>query len=80
MTTNEKPYQWLAWIGTISVLISAYMASRNYFPYYAYGYIISNCIWIIIGYLWKEKTIIVINAGVNIIYIHGLLLHTDSLP
>ena len=72
MTTDEKPYQWLAWIGTIFVLISAFMASRNFYPWYAYGYIISNCIWIVIGVLWKEKTIITINAGVNIIYIAGL--------
>ena len=48
------------------------MASRNFYPWYAYGYIISNCIWIVIGVLWKEKTIITINAGVNIIYIAGL--------
>jgi len=72
LTTDEKPYQWLAWIGTIFVLISAFMASRNFYPWYAYGYIISNCIWIVIGVLWKEKTIITINAGVNIIYIAGL--------
>ena len=72
MTTDEKPYQWLAWIGTVLVLVSAFMASRNFYPWYAYGYIISNCVWIVIGFLWKEKTIITINAGVNIIYIAGL--------
>jgi hypothetical protein len=72
LTTDEKPYQWLAWIGTVFVLVSAFMASRNFYPWYAYGYIISNCIWIVIGFLWKEKTIITINTGVNIIYIAGL--------
>ena len=75
MTTDEKPYQWLAWFGTLCVLISAYMASRNYFPYYAYGYIFSNTLWVIIGVLWKEKTIITINAGVNIIFIAGLIFN-----
>lgn len=48
------------------------MASRNLYPWYAYGYIFSNFIWILIGILWKEKTIITINTGVNIIYIAGL--------
>jgi hypothetical protein len=73
LTTDEKPYQWLAWIGTFCVLISAFMASRNYYPYYAYGYIFSNTLWTIIGFLWKEKTIIIINAGVNLIFIAGLI-------
>ena len=48
------------------------MASRNLYPYYVYGYIFSNTLWVIIGFLWKEKTIITINAGVNIIFIAGL--------
>lgn len=72
MTTDEKPYQKLAWIGTVGVLITAFMASRNFYPYYVYGYIICNTLWVIIGYLWKEKTIMLTNLGVNIIFISGL--------
>lgn len=72
MTTDEKPYQWLAWIGVICVLTSSAMASLNLYPWYAYGYIFSNTLWIIIGLLWKEKTIILTNLGVNIIFIAGL--------
>jgi hypothetical protein len=48
------------------------MASLNLYPWYAYGYIISNTLWVIIGYLWKEKTIMLTNLGVNIIFIAGL--------
>ena len=72
MTTDEKPYQWLAWFGVISVLTSAAMASVNFYPWYAYGYIFSNTLWMIVGYLWKEKTILLTNVGVNIIFIAGL--------
>ena len=75
MTTDEKPYQWLAWIGVACVLTSATMASLNLYPWYAYGYIISNTLWVIIGILWKEKTIALTNAGVNIIFIAGLYFH-----
>lgn len=72
MTTEKKPYQWLAWCGTVSVLITASMASINLYPWYVYGYIFCNTLWIIIGYLWKEKTIMLTNLGVNIIFITGL--------
>jgi hypothetical protein len=68
-----KPYQWLAWGATWALLASAAMASINLYPYYVYGFLISNSIWIIIGVLWKERSLIVMNAGLTLIYIIGLI-------
>lgn len=68
-----KPYQWLAWVATWALLASATMASFNLYPYYVYGFMISNSIWIIIGMLWKERSLIVMNAGLTLIYIVGIL-------
>lgn len=70
----KKPYQWLAWIGTVCLLVSSILAALNIYPYYVFGFIISNMIWTLIGILWQEKSLIILNAGLTIIYVIGLLL------
>jgi hypothetical protein len=69
-----KPYQWLAWLATVSLIASAFLASINLYPYYIYGFLISNSMWILIGVLWKERSLVVMNAGLTLIYIIGLIL------
>jgi hypothetical protein len=69
-----KSYQWLAWLATVAVLISAAMASINLYPWYSLGFIIANTLWMIIGILWREKSMIVMNLGLNAIYLIGLLV------
>ena len=70
-----KPYQWLAWTATALLLGSACLAAFNFYPYYAYGFIIANTTWMIVGMLWKERALFWSNAGLNAIYIVGLLLN-----
>jgi hypothetical protein len=70
----KKPYQWLAWIGTAGLLVSSILAALNIYPYYVFGFIISNVLWTLIGILWQEKSLIILNAGLTIIYVIGLLL------
>ena len=68
-----KPYQELAWTGTAILLIAATMASFNMYPYYSYAFCLANAIWVVVGVLWKEKSLIVLNAGLTLIYIIGII-------
>jgi len=70
---QTKPYQWLAWIGTTVLLVAATMAAFNMYPYYSYAFTVANGIWVVVGVLWKEKSLIILNAGLTIIYIAGLI-------
>ncbi len=75
MNQNEKPYQFIAWIATAILILAAVLAS--FVPaleYHHWAFIIANSLWVIVGFLWKEMTLIVLNAGLTIIYILGLLL------
>ena len=75
MKQNEKPHQFLAWIATAILIIAAVLAS--FIPaleYHHWAFIIANSLWVIVGILWKETTLIVLNAGLTIIYILGLIL------
>ncbi len=75
MAQNQKPYQFLAWAATTILILAAILAS--FVPaleYHHWAFIIANSLWVIVGVLWKETTLIVLNAGLTIIYILGLIL------
>jgi len=69
-----KPYQWLAWLATVSLLSAASLAS--FVPewyWHHYAFIIANSLWMLVGYLWKEKSLLWSNLGLNAIYFIGLI-------
>ena len=75
MNQNEKPFQFIAWIATSILILAAVLAS--FVPaleYHHWAFIIANSLWVIVGFLWKENTLIVLNAGLTRIYVHGLIL------
>tara|TARA_B100000927_G_scaffold224670_1_gene184435 strand:+ start:35 stop:262 length:228 start_codon:yes stop_codon:yes gene_type:complete len=75
MKQNEKPHQFLAWFATAILIIAAVLAS--FIPaleYHHWAFIIANSLWVIVGYLWKENSLIVLNGGLTTIYILGLVL------
>ena len=75
MNQNEKPFQFLAWMATSILIMAAILAS--FVPaleYHHWAFIIANSLWVIVGLLWKETTLIVLNAGLTIIYVLGLIL------
>ena len=69
-----KPYQWLAWLSTACLLGAAVLAAFNVYPYYVWAFIVSNSLWVLVGVLWKEKSLVVMNLGLTIIYVAGLVL------
>ena len=74
MKQNEKPYQFLAWLATSIIIIAAALAS--FVPeleYHHWAFISANSLWVLVGILWKEQSLIVLNAGLTVIYILGLL-------
>lgn len=74
MQVEKKPYQWVAWLGTAFLLISAGFAAFNIYPLYVYCFLFSNLHWMVIGYIWKEYSLVVLNGGLAGIYLIGLLL------
>ena len=74
MKQNEKPYQFLAWIATTILILAAALAS--FVPeleYHHWAFISANTLWVLVGILWREQTLIILNAGLTIIYIFGLI-------
>ena len=75
MEQNQKPYQSIAWAATAILILAAILAS--FVPeleYHHWAFISANSLWVVVGILWREQTLIVLNAGLTIIYILGLIL------
>ena len=70
---ERKPHQWVAWFASAALVISSVLASFNLFPWYSIGFMIANTSWIIVGLLWRENSLIFMNAAITIIYIIGLI-------
>ena len=70
MEQNQKPYQSIAWAATAILILAAILAS--FVPeleYHHWAFISANSLWVIVGILWREQTLIVLNAGLTIIYL-----------
>jgi hypothetical protein len=42
------------------------------YPYDIMGFMVSNTMWIIVGVVWQEKSLIVMNSALTLIYIAGI--------
>jgi len=74
MKQNEKPYQSLAWLATAVLVSAATLASFvPHWEWHHFAFITANSLWVFVGYKWKENTVIVLNAGLTVIYILGLI-------
>jgi len=73
---QTKPYQPLAWVATAVLLLAATTLSALDNQVYAtYGFGIASTIWTVVGILWKEKSLIVLNGVLTIIYLVGIFKH-----
>jgi len=71
---DEKPYQWLAYSASAALVISSLLASFNLWPWYSIGFLIANTSWIVVGLLWRERSLVFMNSTITIIYIVGLIV------
>jgi hypothetical protein len=72
-TPNRKPYQLLAWIGTLMLIVGASMTALNIYPLTVWVMIVANGVWLIAGWLWNEPSVIGLNLAMVLIYILGAI-------
>ena len=70
---EKKPYQGLAWISSLLVILSAILAANDLVPYYQISFLSSYLMWTITGVVWREPSIIWMNGLLIFIYAVGLL-------
>ena len=64
---------YLKWTATAFICVGALLISLNIYPV---GPIVSLCgtaVWLVVSVMWKEKSLILVNSVVLIIYTVGLI-------
>ena len=71
--SEKKPYQFLAWLATFSILFGALLASLSPELYiHHFFFVLGNGILAITAFLWKENSLLVLNIGLFLIYVIGI--------
>ena len=73
MKVQPKPYQKLAWTATAMVIVAALLPSFNVYPLYVFIFTAASVLWTYVRWLWREKSLYVLNGILTLIYILGLL-------
>lgn len=68
-----KADTWLKWLATASLIVGATLTSLDIRPWNIWAFNVGNFAWIIVGVMWREWSLIVLNAGLTAIYAVGLL-------
>ena len=69
----RKPYQALAWFGTIGLIIGATMTAFNIYPLNIWVMIVANGVWLVAGILWKEPSVWGLNFFMVFVYTIGAI-------
>lgn len=65
--------KWLKWIATAALIAGAVLTSFDLRPWNIWAFNVGNVCWIIVGIMWREWSLIVLNVGLTAIYAVGLL-------
>ena len=70
--SKKKPYQLLAWLSTLSILLGALIASLGPELYlHHFFFMFGNGLLAVTAFLWKENSLLVLNSGLFLIYVFG---------
>ena len=70
-----KEVRGVKWVGSILLLIGLCFTSFNIFPLNLYFMLIGSGVWVMVGCIWKDGSIILLNVVGFIITIVGLINH-----
>ena len=72
-TREIKRVRGLKWFGSILLLIGLCFTSFNIYPLNLYFMLIGSAVWVSVGYIWKDGSIILLNVVGFIITLVGLI-------
>ena len=63
----------IKWVATAIQLIGYGLTGLNIVPWNVFAFFIGIILWFLVGYLWKDKAIMVVNVGAFIAILAGYL-------
>jgi hypothetical protein len=75
-TTPKGDLSWyIKWGASIFIIIGMLMSSLNLFPYNLFLHLIGVSGWFVVGMLWHDRSLIVVNAIAVFIFLSGIIKH-----
>jgi len=72
--TPKYDLSWyIKWVSSVLLIIAMVMTSANVFPYNLYPAIVGMIGWLIVGILWHDRALIILNAVSVAIYATGIV-------
>ena len=72
--TPKYDLSWyIKWVSSVLLIIAMVMISANVFPYNLYPAIVGMVGWLIVGILWHDRALIILNAVSVAIYATGIV-------
>ena len=72
--TPKYDLSWyIKWVSSVLLIIAMVMTSANVFPYNLYPAIVGMVGWLIVGILWHDRALIILNAVSVAIYALGIV-------
>ena len=65
---------YIKWVATITVIFAVFN-SFEIVPYNYFIMMIGIALWLVVGLLWFDRALIVLNTAMLVIYLSGLMFH-----
>ena len=73
MITKFEAVDVVKWLATVIQLIGYAMTGLNFVPYNIYMFFIGIFLWFAVGFMWKDKAIMVVHVGAFVSLLAGYL-------
>ena len=73
MITKFEAVDVVKWLATVIQLIGYAMTGLNFVPYNIYMFFIGIFLWFAVGFMWKDKAIMVVHFGAFVSLLAGYL-------
>ena len=75
-TTPKGDLSWyVKWSASVFIIIGMIFSSLNIFPYNLFLHLIGVSGWFVVGMLWHDRSLIVVNAIAVFIFLSGIIKH-----
>lgn len=63
---------WIKWTASPMALIHVYVTAHDVYPWYKFSGVVCALLWLWLGYLWRQPSLMILNVIMVLIYLKGI--------
>jgi hypothetical protein len=64
---------YVKWSATVMALVHVWLISHDIQPWYKYTGVLQASLWLWLGFLWRQPSVILLNVVMIVIYLKGIV-------